>query len=154
MDVELISPVPGFAPHKEDSKHYSPPHEKELKERLATRREEQETDEWKKRYAKRSGIEGLNRALDQVTGFKKSRVRGLQAVEMALYLKAAGWNILAAVKIHAHRARKKAATASAATAGLFAPHNGPFAPAARYLFFLCNNLAPREDVLENTPFAA
>ena len=44
------------------------PQERALKERLAARREEQQTAEWKRPYAARSGIEGVHRALDAVTG--------------------------------------------------------------------------------------
>lgn len=106
--IDLISPVGGVPPTKKDPKHNSSRKERERKARLAERREDQESDEWKQRYAKRSGIEGLNRALDVVTGFKKLRVRGLKAVGMALYLKGAGWNIWAAAKIMARRKRKAA----------------------------------------------
>ncbi len=104
--VNLISPVGGVPPSKEEPKHKCSRKERECKERLAKRREQQEGAEWKKRYAKRSGIEGINRALDMVTGFKQLRVRGLKAVNMALSLKATGWNILSAARIKVHRERK------------------------------------------------
>jgi hypothetical protein len=106
--VTLISPVGGKAPETETPKHSSSKKERKLKGRLAQRRQEQETSEWKKKYAKRSGIEGVNRALDAVTGFKQLRVRGEKAVGMALFLKAAGWNIMAAAKIRANRLLKAA----------------------------------------------
>jgi hypothetical protein len=106
MGIELISPVSGKAPTKAQPNHRCTKKEREQKQRLETRRQMQQEEAWKKRYAKRSGIEGLNRALDAVTGFKQLRVRGLQAVSMALYLKAAGWNILAAACILGHRRRQ------------------------------------------------
>lgn len=114
FEVELVSPVSGASKYPERKKPHNPKpgtHAAELKakkQRLDQRREQQETDEWKKKYAPRSGIEGLNRALDLKTGFKKLRVRGLKAVSMCLYLKAAGWNIVSAAKIMAKRARKAA----------------------------------------------
>jgi hypothetical protein len=110
--VELISPVGGAAPGKEQPKHNCTRQERERKARLAQRRTDQESEEWQERYAKRCGIEGLNRALDVVTGFKQLRVRGHAAVTMALNLKAAGWNILAAARIKARRARRKALRAA------------------------------------------
>jgi hypothetical protein len=106
--IELISPVNGAPIRKKAPKHGCSRAEKERKKRLAARRKEEETQEWKDKYAKRSGIEGINRALDQVTGFKQLRVRGKKAVGMALNLKAAGWNIATAAKIYARRKRKEA----------------------------------------------
>jgi len=105
--VALISPVGGRTP-QEDAKHNSTSAEKAKRKRLDERRALQETEEWKRLYAPRSGIEGINRALDSTTGFKELRVRGIDAVSMALPLKAAGWNIAAAVKIKRHRRRKAA----------------------------------------------
>lgn len=112
--IDLVSPVGGVAPSKENPKHHGARRENDQKARLAQRREQQQTDEWKARYAKRSGIEGINRALDAVTGFKQLRVRGIKAVSMALYLKAAGWNILSAAKIRARRMRQAAISSSLA----------------------------------------
>lgn len=73
------------------------------KERLEHRRAEQQTEAWKKEYAKRSGQEGVNRALDRVTGIKQLVVRGKKAVSMALYLKTIGWNIIKAGQTYAQR---------------------------------------------------
>lgn len=109
--IELISPVGGKPPAVAEPKHKGCRAEEEKKQRLQQRREAQETGEWKIAYATRSGIEGVNRALDAVTGFKRLRVRGNEAVNMALYLKGAGWNILAAAKILARRARRAAQAA-------------------------------------------
>ncbi len=104
--INLISPVGGRTPTESEPKHNCSRQERERKQRLEQRRQEQKTERWKNQYAQRSGIEGLNRALDCVTGFKRLRVRGESAVTMALYLKAAGWNILTASKIRARRLRK------------------------------------------------
>lgn len=106
--VTLISPVGGIAPSKANPKHNSGSQERERKARLEQRREVEQSEEWRVKYAKRSGIEGLNRALDVVTSFKQLRVRGIKAVSQALYLKAAGWNIVAAAQILRRRARKQA----------------------------------------------
>ena len=56
-----------------------------------------------KKYAKRSGQEGINRALDRVTGIKQLVVRGKKTVSMALYLKTIGWNILKSGQTYAQR---------------------------------------------------
>lgn len=106
--VELIGPVNGAPVRVKNSKHGSSRKEKARKERLKKRREAEQTDEWKAKYAKRSGIEGLNRALDLTCGFKHLRVRGMKAVGVALFLKGTGWNINAAAQILWNRARKAA----------------------------------------------
>lgn len=46
-----------------------------------------------------------------VAEFKRLRVRGNEAVNMAIYLEGAGWNILAAAKILARRVRGAAQAA-------------------------------------------
>lgn len=133
--IELVSPVGGKPPGLEEPKHNCTRAEKEKKQRLAQRREEQETEAWTSTYATRGGIEGVNRALDAVTGFKRLRVRGIKAVSMALYLKAAGWNILSAAKILARRARKAPPALLSATKELIrrilSPENAP-PPSASY----------------------
>lgn len=107
QSVELISPVGGVAPKAgKVPVHHCTKKESESKKRLNDRREQQGTEKWKKDYASRSGIEGVNRALDVVTGLKELRVRGTRAVQIAVTLKITGWNILAAAKIRAFRARK------------------------------------------------
>ena len=65
--------------------------------RLEERRQEEKTDVFKKRYAKRSGIESTNSGVKRRLGLGKLRVRGRKAVFHALYLKVAGWNLLRAV---------------------------------------------------------
>ena len=119
--IEVISPVAGKSPAAKDAAGAEsptgskpdnpaggdppvPPEEaKTRKERLEQRRAAQQTEAWKKQYAKRSGQEGVNRALDRVTGIKQLVVRGRKAVGMALYLKTIGWNILKAGQTYAQR---------------------------------------------------
>ena len=108
LGVRLVSPVGGQPPTKgAGAKHACSRRERALKARLAARRGEQETADWQQTYAQRSGIEGLNRALDVVTGCKQLRVRGARAVEVAVTLKVTGWNIRAAAQTLAHRARAR-----------------------------------------------
>ena len=65
--------------------------------RLAERRREQETEAFRERYAKRSGIESTNSGLKRRLGLGRLRVRGEKAVFHALYLKVAGWNVFRVV---------------------------------------------------------
>jgi hypothetical protein len=62
--------------------------------RLANRRCEQSTPVFKERYARRAGVESTNSGLKRRLGLGRLRVRGQKAVQHALYLKAAGWNLL------------------------------------------------------------
>ena len=120
--IQLISPVSGKAPAAKPTgaapaasgnpagtgpdnapSGGSPQVPDTRKERLEQRRAEQQTEAWKKEYAKRSGQEGVNRALDRKTGIKQLVVRGKRAVSMALYLKTIGWNILKAGQTYARR---------------------------------------------------
>ena len=70
----------------------------ERSQRLDRRRRDQETPEFKTRYRKRAGVEGLMSALKRGYGFGRLRVRGMTAVSMELYLKAAGYNLKQAAK--------------------------------------------------------
>lgn len=72
--------------------------------RLAQRRAQEDTPEFRDRYRFRAGIEGTMSQLDRLTGLKYLRVRGLSAVSFAAYLKAAGINIIRAA---AFRNREK-----------------------------------------------
>jgi hypothetical protein len=71
--------------------------------RLASRRCEQQTTVFKERYARRSGLESTNSGLKRRLGLGRLRVRGHKAVAHALYLKAAGWNLLRAALALARR---------------------------------------------------
>ena len=64
--------------------------------RLEGRRQEQETDVFKERYAKRSGLESTNSGIKRRLGLGRLRVRGQRAVDHAIYMKVAGWNLLRA----------------------------------------------------------
>ena len=68
--------------------------------RLAQRRAQENTPEFRDRYRFRSGIEGTISQLDRLTGLKHLRVRGLSAVSCAAHLKAAGINIIRAAVHH------------------------------------------------------
>ena len=61
--------------------------------RQEERRREEDTDAFRTRYAKRSGLESTNGGLKRKHGLGKLRVRGRPAVRHALYLKVAGWNM-------------------------------------------------------------
>ena len=64
--------------------------------RVAGRRREQDTEVFRQRYRRRSGIESTNSGLKRRTGLGRLRVRGRPRVFQAIYLKIAGWNILRA----------------------------------------------------------
>ena len=64
--------------------------------RLEGRRREQETEVFRQRYAKRSGLESTNSGVKRRLGLGELRVRGRRAVNHAIYLKVAGWNLLRA----------------------------------------------------------
>ena len=64
--------------------------------RLAGRRREQDTEVFRERYKTRGGIEGTNSGLKRKTGLGQLRVRGRPAVDHAVYMKIAGWNIMRA----------------------------------------------------------
>jgi len=61
--------------------------------RQAERRREEDTDAFRQRYAKRSGLESTNGGLKRKHGLGELRVRGSPAVHHAIYLKVAGWNM-------------------------------------------------------------
>jgi hypothetical protein len=64
--------------------------------RMAARRREQETEVFRERYRRRSGIESTNSGLKRRLGLGRLRVRGRPRVFQAIYLKVTGWNILRA----------------------------------------------------------
>jgi len=64
--------------------------------RLAGRCAEEATEVFRERYKVRGGIEGTNSGLKRKTGLGRLRVRGRPAVDHAIYLKIAGWNIMRA----------------------------------------------------------
>jgi hypothetical protein len=64
--------------------------------RLDHRRRNEKTDEFRKRYTKRAGIESTNSGIKRRTGMARLRVRGKKSVFHAIILKVAGWNIFQA----------------------------------------------------------
>jgi hypothetical protein len=60
--------------------------------RLSQRRAYEQTEELKKRYAMRSGIEATNSRLKRQTGLSRFRYRGLKKPQMAAIFKAIGVN--------------------------------------------------------------
>jgi hypothetical protein len=72
--------------------------------RLAKRRAEEQTDEFKQRYRWRAGVEATMSEYNNKTGVKLLRVRGSKAVRFAAVLKAIGVNIFRATA--ARKARK------------------------------------------------
>jgi hypothetical protein len=69
------------------------------------RRREQLTDSFRQKYRFRAGIEGCISQRDRLTGVKRLRVRGSLAVGIAVFLKAAGLNILRAAAVRRARHR-------------------------------------------------
>lgn len=139
LGVQLLSPVCGVAPQAGGAaRHCCTRTERALKERLASRRCEQESEEFRGQYRARSGIEGVHRALDAVTGLKRLRVRGARAVQVAVTLKATGWNIHAAAKILARRARRARPARLGPRRGL-----GSWRFRVRARFFRCQQLRQR-----------
>jgi hypothetical protein len=70
--------------------------EKEL--RLERRKAHEQSDEFRNRYRYRSGSEATMSEIDRKTGVKHLRVRGMTAVRLCVFLKAAGVNILRAAR--------------------------------------------------------
>lgn len=106
--IDLVAPVRGNAP----GEGFVPVSDKQ--KRLARRREEQSTPEWKKRHNRRAGIEATNSGLKRRLGLGRLRVRGKNSVYCAMLLKAAGWNVLRAaaaiaIKLKKNRTRRKTA---------------------------------------------
>ncbi len=66
--------------------------------RLEKRRKKEATDEFRKVYSKRSGIESTNSGIKRRTGMSRLRVRGKESVFQAMILRMAGWNIFQAAK--------------------------------------------------------
>lgn len=79
--------------------------------RLDSRRREEETDVFRERYRKRSGIEATNSILKRVTGLGRLRVRGSPSVFHSILLKVAGWNLLQAARALAMRQDRRIAAA-------------------------------------------
>jgi hypothetical protein len=81
--------------------------------RLAQRRAQEDTPEFRDRYRFRAGIEGTMSQLDRLTGIKNLRMRGLFAVSFAAFLKAAGLNIIRAAAFQSRENEGKPAPIAA-----------------------------------------
>jgi len=75
--------------------------------RLASRRKQEQTPEFKERYRYRAGVEATMSDLDRVTGLKHLRVRGMIQVRLAATLKATGLNIRRAAAFRSRGGRPK-----------------------------------------------
>ena len=80
----------------------------------AQRRRHEQTPEFRDSYRWRSGIESTNSSLKRRLGLGRLRVRGMPAVQLTIYLKLAGWNLLRAVALRAVRLTKQALAAGVA----------------------------------------
>ena len=85
--------------------HYLRYTNKEL--RLEKRKAHQKTAAFRDRYRFRSGCEATLSELDRRTGIKHLRVRGMSAVRLCVFLKAAGLNILRASRLRGRSMRPK-----------------------------------------------
>jgi len=77
--------------------------------RLWVRRRVEQSEAFIDTYRWRAGVEATMSAYDRLTGVKKLRVRGMQAVRFCAKMKATGLNLLRAARVR--RARMKAAEA-------------------------------------------
>ena len=75
---------------------------------LAKRRRYEQTEEFRKRYAERAGIEATNSELKRAHGLGRLRVRGGARVRLAVYFKALACNVKRMVKYLAAQASKAA----------------------------------------------
>lgn len=71
--------------------------------RIEQRKAHEQTDEFRNCYRFRSGCEATMSELDRKTGIKRLRVRGMPAVSLCVFLKAAGVNILRATRFKNRR---------------------------------------------------
>ncbi len=94
-----------LCPVKPGKKHYYLRYQEKAM-RLARRRVHEQTEEFKDRYRWRAGVEATMSEFDRKTGVKRLRVRGVKAVCLAVFLKAAGLNIFRAAAVQ--KARRKA----------------------------------------------
>ena len=63
-----------------------------VKVNIERRRRAEATEEWRKRYGIRAGIEGTNSELKRAHGLGRLRVRGGRRVRLAVYLKTLACN--------------------------------------------------------------
>ncbi len=104
-DICCKCPRRSGCPAKQGKRYFYLYYEKKSM-RLAKRRQQEDTAEFKERYRWRAGVEATMSQYDRLTGVKNLRVRGFEAVRFAATLKAAGVNIVRAVA--ALKARRRA----------------------------------------------
>jgi hypothetical protein len=92
-------------PSKDDGKGRQSVEFTDKERRLARRRRQEETEEFREKYRIRSGIEATNSVLKRVTGLGRLRVRGRAKVFHSILLKVTGWNVLQAARALRLRAR-------------------------------------------------
>jgi hypothetical protein len=97
-DIRQTSPVPGKNPQNPIPEN---PSQKDF--RLAGRRLEEKTEEWKDEYKTRNAIEPTNSGIKRRTGLDHLRIRGKPAVTCVCLLKIAGWNIRRATGVAPRR---------------------------------------------------
>lgn len=76
--------------------------------RIAKRRQQEKSQEFKEKYRWRAGVEATMSQYDRLTGVKHLRVRGFKAVRFAAVMKATAVNIARAVAVKKARERAKA----------------------------------------------
>jgi hypothetical protein len=91
-------PLKAICPVK-DGKKYCYLNYDDKARRIAVRRAEEDTDEFKEKYRWRSGIEATMSEYDKKTGVKQLRVRGFGAVQFCVLLKAIGINLFRATAV-------------------------------------------------------
>ena len=90
--TELVSPVAGSAPGNSHEGEGDGPPPLTAADFQIDVTGEQATEEWRKRYDIRAGIEGTNSELKRAHGLGRLRVRGGRRVRLAVYLKALACN--------------------------------------------------------------
>ena len=93
---------------------------------LARRRRYEKTDEFRKRYAARAGIEATNSELKRAHGLGFLRVRGGARVKLSVYFKALACNVKRVLGYLAKQAQKAARAAEKAAAEATPTAPGPF----------------------------
>lgn len=91
-------PLKATCPGKDGKKHRYL-HYDDKAWRIAIRRTEEHTDEFKEKYRWRSGIEATMSEYDKKTGVKRLRVRGFDSVRLCVLLKAIGINLFRATAV-------------------------------------------------------
>lgn len=130
--------------------HYLRYSDKEL--RLEQRKAYEQTDEFRNRYRFRSGCEATMSELDRKTGMKRLRVRGMSALSLCVFLKAAGVNLLRAARFNSRRSQPKDTLSATDGTMLGLLHRGKGALQACYATFSNRIGKLKEEVIEGARF--